>query len=146
MKVIDLLVDKVNGKKLPNKIKANSIVFILDKDNNEYKREDEDAEEFYTEYMIDGFVDLTDEVEIIEEEPRNIEVCGSLFTKSEYDKLAGIKEDKKIEKLETYDIVGNIFLEDCCFKYIPIDKEKLTANEQVFVNKINEIIDKLEEK
>ena len=60
-----------------------------------------------------------------------------------------IEEDKKIEKLEkleTYDIVGNIFLEDCCFKYIPIDKEKLTANEQVFVNKINEIIDKLEEK
>ena len=52
-----------------------------------------------------------------------------------------IEEDKKIEKLETYDIAGNIFLEDCCFKYIPIDKEKLTANEQVFVNKINEIID-----
>ena len=52
-----------------------------------------------------------------------------------------IKEDKKIEKLETYDIAGDIFLEDCCFKYIPIDKEKLTANEQVFVNKINKIID-----
>lgn len=52
-----------------------------------------------------------------------------------------IEEDKKIEKLETYDIAGNIFLEDCCFKYIPIDKEKLTANERVFVNKINEIID-----
>lgn len=47
----------------------------------------------------------------------------------------------KMEKLETYDIAGNIFLEDCCFKYIPIDKEKLTANEQVFVDKINEIID-----
>ena len=56
-----------------------------------------------------------------------------------------IEEDKKIEKLETYDIAGNIFLEDCCFKYIPIDKEKLTANEQVFVNKINEIIDKINE-
>lgn len=52
-----------------------------------------------------------------------------------------IEEDKKIEKLETYDIAGNIFLEDCCFKYIPIDKEKLTANEQVFADKINEIID-----
>ena len=52
-----------------------------------------------------------------------------------------IEEPKKIEKLETYDIAGNIFLEDCCFKYIPIDKEKLTANEQVFVDKINEIID-----
>lgn len=67
MKVIDLLVDKVNGKQLPNKIKANGIVFILDKDDNEYKREDGNAEEIYTDYMIDGFVDLTDEVEIIEE-------------------------------------------------------------------------------
>ena len=27
---------------------------------------------------------LNDEVEILEEEPRDIEVCGSLFTKSEY--------------------------------------------------------------
>jgi hypothetical protein len=70
MKVIDLLVDKVNGKQLPNKIKANGIMFILDKDINEYKREDGDAEEFHTDYMIDGFVDLTDEVEIIEEDKK----------------------------------------------------------------------------
>lgn len=77
MKVIDLLVDKVNGKQLPNKIKANGIMFILDKDINEYKRKDGNAEEFYTDYMIDGFVDLTDEVEIIE-------------------------EDKKIEHIENY--------------------------------------------
>lgn len=70
MKVIDILVDKVNGKQLPNKIKANGIVFILDKDNKEYKREDGNAEEFYTDYMIDGFVDLTDEVEIIEEDKK----------------------------------------------------------------------------
>ena len=88
MKVIDLLVDKVNGKQLPNKIKANGIVFILDKDINEYKREDENAEEFYTDYMIDGFVDLTDEVEIIE-------------------------EDKKIEKL---DISGGISVVHCAYK------------------------------
>lgn len=47
---------------------------------------------------------LNDEVEIIEEEPRNIEVCGSLFTKSEYDRLAQSKEEKKIpEKLGKID-------------------------------------------
>ena len=68
MKVIDLLVDKVNGKQLPNKIEANGVVFILDKDNKKYKREDGNAEEIYTDYMIDGFVDLTDEVEIIKGE------------------------------------------------------------------------------
>ena len=61
--------------------------------------------------------------------------------KSLNDEVEVTEEDKKIEKLETYDIAGNIFLEDCCFKYIPIDKKKLTANEQVFVDKINEIID-----
>ena len=73
-----------------------------------------------SEYCVDGWL-LNQEIVII--------------------KHKEVIEDKKIEKLETYDIAGNIFLEDCCFKYIPIDKEKLKANEQVFVNKINEIID-----
>lgn len=55
-------------------------------------------------------------------------------------------EDKKIpEKIETYDIDGDIFIDDRFFKYMPIDKHHLTANEQVFVDKINEIIDYLEE-
>ena len=81
---------------------------------NKEKDRFEDKYGMNTLYEID-FSELNDEIEVI--------------------------EDKKIEKLETYDIAGDIFLEDCCFKYIPIDKEKLTANEQVFVNKINKIID-----
>ena len=56
-----------------------------------------------------------------------------------------IEENKKIEKIETYDIDGDIFIDDRFFKYMPIDKHHLTANEQVFVDKINEIIDYLEE-
>lgn len=78
MKVIDLLNKITNGVKVPKKIKVNGIVFILDKDNNEYKIEDGNAEEIYTDCMIDGFVNLTNEVEIIED-----------------------KEYKKIEKLNT---------------------------------------------
>jgi hypothetical protein len=99
-------VDKVNGKQLPNKIKANGIVFILDKDNKEYKREDGNAEEFYTDYMIDGFVDLTDEVEVI--------------------------EDKKIEKIMQLCEYPNTDTYECW-----------NIREEILVEKINEIIDKI---
>ena len=47
-----------------------------------------------TDYYL--FDILNDEVEILEEEPRDIEVCGTWITKSEYDKLAHSEEEKKI--------------------------------------------------
>ena len=92
--------------------------------------------------------DLNNEVEIIEEEPRNIEICGRFFTKSEYDKLICNKEEKKIpEKLETYrDRNNEIFLDDLCYKYMPIHKDSLSFNEQVIVGEINAIIDYLKSK
>ena len=64
------------------------------------------------------------------EEPRNIEVCGSLFTKSEYDELAKSNEDKKIAKL-----IGdwqNVFNEKIQQDFV-----------EIILNKINEIIDKV---
>lgn len=74
---------------------------------------------------------LNDEVEIIEEEPRDIEVCGSWFTKSEYDKLAHSEEEKKIPKK------------------IPLSNYHNSTDdikEKVLINKINEIIDYLNSK
>jgi len=59
---------------------------------------------FLNEYTLD-INSLNWEVEILEEEPRDIEVCGSWFTKSEYDKLAHSEEEKKIpEKLPYYSL------------------------------------------
>lgn len=116
MKVIDLLVDKVNGKQLPNKIKANGIVFILDKENKEYKREDGNAEEFYTDYMIDGFVDLTDEVEVIE-------------------------EDKKIRKITLLGEEVKLGLVSNWLKDSTNNEEKIASCIECNAMKINEIID-----
>lgn len=116
MKVIELLAKIANGEEthFDTKLNDKSVSVRYYNDRNFSSSTDP---EMLT--IADIIKSLNDEVEIIEEQ----------------------KEDKKIEKLETYDITGNVFLEDCCFKYIPIDKERLTANEQVFVNKINEIMD-----
>lgn len=117
MKVIELLTKIANGEKIPKKIKYQNYIYEYqhrrDTENCFNYMCNENGEYLSRRYFIDNI--LNDEVEII--------------------------EDKKIKKLETYDIDGNIFLEACCFEYIPIDKEKLTANERVFVNRINEIID-----
>lgn len=107
IKIIDLLNMIANGEEVPKKIKANSIVFILDKDNNEYKREDGNADEFYTDYMIDGFVNLTDEVEIINNEKwktivdfPNYEIStnGEVRTKEYYDNRNHLRKSKLLEK------------------------------------------------
>lgn len=128
LRVIDLLNKIANGEEVPRK-------FIVDGDTL-YIGEDRFIE-YANGKRIEWFIYpswLNEEVEIIEEEPRDIEVCGSLFTKSEYDKLAGIKEDKKIEELDIYN----------CFKVMGYDKTgRLDDNFQKISDKINEIIDKL---
>lgn len=120
MRVIDLL-NKIangeleNGTKFRDKYTKKEYVFKPNSYAGIYPPDTSKSDEDWLLTLHSGWFRLDQEVEIV--------------------------GDKKIEKLETYDIAGNIFLEDCCFKYIPIDKEKLTANEQVFVNKIDEIID-----
>jgi hypothetical protein len=59
-----------------------------------------------------------------------------------------IEEEKKIpEKLETYkDRNNDIFLDDLCYKYMPIHKDSLSFNEQVIVDKLNEVLDYLKSK
>ena len=92
----------------------------------------------FRKYRIDYC--LNDEVEIIEEELRDIEVCGSLFTKSEYDKLAHSEEEKKIpEKLKikkrmvsSPEMIGGMAYPEYYYDNVELG------------NKINEIIDYLD--
>lgn len=83
---------------------------------------------------------LDKEVEIIEE-PRDIEVCGSWFTKTEYDKLAKAN-DKKIEKLPYYSLVT---IQQTTTKEEWVDESICLLEKRVndYHNKINEIIDKI---
>ena len=83
------------------------------------------------------------EVETLEEEPRDIEVCGSLFTKSEYDNLFHCKEEKKIpEKIDIYkDEEGHYFIDKHCKKiYITCDEINFMVEE------FNQLIDYLKSK
>ena len=120
MKIIELLTKIANGENLPNKVKLECVNSI--NEHNCFYEFNPIAETY-----VNGDNQLIQNA-----------TCFATLLNLE---VEIIEEDKKIEKLETYDIAGNIFLEDYCFKYIPIDKKKLTANEQVFVNKIDEIID-----
>lgn len=67
---------------------------------------------------------VNDEVEIIEE-PRDIEVCGSLFTKSEYDELAKSK-DKQMKNLKL--VIDNKDLQQRIDKAIKYIKENSNYN------------------
>lgn len=69
----------------------------------------------------------------------------------EYEELAKkglVEEENKIpEKLETFKDKNNeIFLDDLCYKYMPIHKDSLSFNEQVIVDKLNEVLDYLKSK
>ena len=83
---------------------------------------------------------LNDTVEVLEEEPRDIEVCGSLFTKSEYDKLVHCEEEKKIpEKIDIwYSLKGTVNEEDM--------KEMITIMFEELKDKYNQLIDYLKSK
>ena len=168
MKIVDLLNKKANGEEIPKKIKYKDNIFIAkgDRINGfiDYVCEELD-------YCFFHYIDwdaLNDEVEIIEEDKKDEEIeiyvngkevditdIYEPLKQGEYiykengkwyvHKLKNvsfvIEEDKRIEKIETYDKDGNIFIDEQCFKYVPIDKHCLTANEQVFVDKINKVID-----
>lgn len=140
IKMIDLLNKIVNGEEVPKQIKYSNKIYTLSNLVNDYMNEDGD----YLTYKFDDFDILNDEVEILEEEPRDIEVCGSLFTKSEYDKLAHSEKPKKIPeklKIEQGSLMNNFYIKNefgtQCF---------LTKHSKILADKINEILDYLESK
>ena len=119
MKVIDLLNKIANGEEVPKRIMYNNIIYTWDIVGYLHYEDKHYSERAFLEgYRTD--MCLNDEVEIIEDTP---------------------KEDKKIEKIKNYRIKRTMGL-DC-----KIQEEKISKNysleEQEIVDKINEIIDKI---
>ena len=86
------LLGMVKDGKAPKKIKYdNGLYTFNEKKDNYYENETCSINWDYVSLHC-----LNETVEIIEEEPRDIEVCGCWITKSEYDKLAHDGEEKKI--------------------------------------------------
>lgn len=94
MTVIQILNKIANGEEVKFKIIDEQLEYYCKKDDFLRDRNNQEVD-----WWLDSLW-LNKEVEIIEEEPRDIEVCGSWFTKSEYDKLAHSEEDKKIKPIE----------------------------------------------
>ena len=135
MKVIDLLNKIANGEEVPKKIKLLSPT-IKDEfricNFNGYSYVFKDDTELS---IIFGKLELNDEVELLEEEPRDINVCGSWFTKSEYNELFCCEEKKKIpEKL------------DQTLNLIDVEEKGYYRCIMENIFKINEIIDYLKSK
>lgn len=143
MKVIELLNKIANGEAPKTILYSNETYWYDARENNYYRYFARDLDDEDIEYLFYGYniLDmLEDEIVIIKDEPRDIEVCGSLFTRSEYNRLAGIKEDKKIEKLESYISCGwNGTCKD-------LKREDLFSDLKKIGNKINEIIDYINDK
>lgn len=132
MKVIDLLNKIANNEEVPKKIFYPGVyrcVLVYDEKQKDYSVLGEYYmfKDLYSYQKTQDFIN--DEIMVIEDEPRDIEVCGSLFTRSGYNRLAEIKEDKKIEKLD--------------MKAMKQDFNTV-ENELILGYKINEIIDRLD--
>lgn len=138
IKLIDLLVKIANGEEVPKRIKWEDTIYVYSKYDKDYLEFPISVDEYKGLFnMKDSILTqyLNDEAEIIEDKPkeeRNINVCGTLFTKSEYEELAKSK-DKKIEKI----------------KMVVCDSDLIDRNHFVIEYlgelkyKINEIIDKI---
>lgn len=121
MKIIELLNKIANGEEVPKKIKYRNKIFIYDKDNQCYIFEDYNIyNDLLMELSNHKGTELHYEVEIIEEP----------------------QEHKMPEKLDLGDyteITSKNDMEYKMFEYI------FNKNANAFYNKINEIIDYLEE-
>jgi len=144
IKIIDLLYKIHTGEKPIKKIKYKDKIFnyeryVVGEGDSYFDAEWKEVEGYRAEvngtfyYLCADTSNLEDEVEIIEEEPRNIEVCGSWFTKTEYDRLAHPEEDNKIEKLIPTSLKGIDNLDEKI--------EVSHIDTMSVIDKINEIID-----
>ena len=92
------LLGLVKDGKTPNKIIYDKYVYQWNNEKRNYEREIDIDITLNWDYIAINC--LNEPVEILEKELRNINVCGSWLTKSEYDELFCCEEEKKIpEKL-----------------------------------------------
>lgn len=137
--IYELLGMVKNNKNLPKKIKYGNDVYVLQENPEDYATWLNDNLDLLNDVIL-GHFNIENaiylELEIIEEEPRNIELCGSWFTKSEYDKLAQSEEEKKIPK--KFKINYEIDEENT------INMKEATMLECDLACRINEIIDYLD--
>ena len=153
MKIIDLLNKIANGEEVPDKIKYEGDIYELDAygayvhetDENEY-------EDLFNQrcWNVDFDDFLTDEVEIIEEEPKPItkeEIEALGYACGEIQKCfingwnKSLEEDKKIEKIDikSDEATSNSY-------YILNEhgtKCYLTKHSKVIADKVDELIDKV---
>jgi hypothetical protein len=125
----------------PKKIKYNGVIFENNGCNCYINEEDKSLS-----YCVEIPMFLNDEVEILEEEPRNIEVCGSWFTKSEYEKLAHSEEEKKIPEKLDHLIGYDIQQFDDLKEYVEIATSDLFGKVNKIIDTLNEVLDYLKSK
>lgn len=114
MKIIDLYNKIANGEEVPEKIQVYNDMFIFNHSSMEYEHEKTRTDLLS---IYNGYI-LNYEVAIIE-------------------------EDEKIEYIECYFKNGEHYIEDSCFRVQPLEDLELNQNEIVIIDKINEIIDKI---
>lgn len=78
MKIIDLLVKIANGEEVPKKIKYRDQIWIYDKRDQDYKENNKNDNDllgyFFCNCRTNDFIN--DEVEIIEDKPKKIELLS----------------------------------------------------------------------
>lgn len=122
IKIIDIvkLIEEKNYKNLPKKIKINNKTYEFDKTDNEYRRYDRGGS--FTplyEFMKNGGIEYFSELIQMEAE---------------------IIEEKEIEKIKSN---GIDFYSDCINVWI--SKEETVAYCEFLMNKVNEVIDAINE-
>lgn len=122
MKIIELLNKIANGEKVPEMIKFDGVEYRLNYANTYV---DKNSKYIFQKY---NNLILNDELEIIEENPTLNDIRESYG-------LPRIEEHKIPEKFEIYDNS----IEWCC------NGRSITDNEKDIMDKINEILDYLEE-
>ena len=121
MKVIDLLNKMANGEEVPKEIKWGTHTFELWENsyiNHEETKKIGECSVYKSleDYLSFSIIDLNDEVEVIEDTP---------------------KEDKKIDRIQS---CGDNLYSEYIGSWL-INKENYTEYDELLMNKINEIID-----
>ena len=127
MKIIDLLNKIANGEEVPKKIKYNNETFTIREEKDDYTNQNN----WFTDRF--SFLELNEEVEIIEDKPfsERVEEIYNRHIDYIYN-----EENKKIEKIPYMFNLGYIDMNDK-----DIVKKELNETINGIYNKINEIID-----